>query len=233
VFGLRVRVPKNGRETILRPEQRRGETVPYSEFVVPERVICPQCWAVDQFELSPETYLWLTGALLTSITRLQGPESPIQFVQMGLADGRLMHPFEARDYYAQQVAEQPDRADLHVKYGNVLRFLGYQEETEAQYRAALEIDSGELEALSNLAVIHDARGEREAARDLMRRVIEQAPRSKHPHRKMFVEAARGLLQGQFKPGELTVTAPVTSSPPVPRGSPRKGKRRAKRKRQSR
>jgi hypothetical protein len=81
--------------------KRSGEPVKYSEFVVPERVICPKCKVVDQFDLAPQTYLEMTGHLLRISMGLQPADGPVRFIRMGLSDGTLIHPLEARDRYAQ------------------------------------------------------------------------------------------------------------------------------------
>lgn len=193
--------------------RQRGEPVKYSEFVIPERVICPNCKVVDRFDLAPQTYLEMTGHLLRISTGRQPPDGPIQFIRMGLSDGTLIHPWEARDWYAQQVAEQPGRVDLRVKYGNVLRSLGYKAEAEAQYRSALEIDPSEIEALINLAALAQARRDRDTVYALMRQLIEHAPRSRHPQREVFVKLAQGILDGKWQADVLQVDAPTIWSTP--------------------
>jgi hypothetical protein len=188
--------------------RQKGEPVKYSEFVVPERVICPKCNAVDQFDLAPKTYLELTGHLLRVSMGVQSPDGPVQFIRMGLADGTLIHPFEARDLYAQQVAERPGRVDLRVRYGNVLRSLGYTTEAEAQYSIALELDPGEIEAIINLAALAEARKERGTVYALMRQLIEHAPKSRHPQHAALVKLAQGILDGKWKTDVLKLEAPT-------------------------
>lgn len=216
--------------------KRRGEQTKYSEYVIPERIVCPRCHAVDQFELSGSTYLKLTGELLRAIAGgTPVDDSPIRFAHMVLQDGREIHPLEARDWYAQKVMDNPERADLRVKYANVLRNLGHHEESEAQYRAAVEIDPGEVEALVNLAFLHHERGETQAARTLAQQLIEAAPRSKHPQRREFAQGARLVLDGEVKPGEVEVTAlAITASARAPRkGKPVRSARGASRKKKKR
>jgi tetratricopeptide (TPR) repeat protein len=216
--------------------KKRGEQTKYSEYIIPERVTCPHCRAVDQFELGGSTYIKLTGELLKVITS-GGPvtDSPVQFVHMALQGGRKIHPLEARDWYAEQVAGQPDRADLRVKYANVLRNLGYHEESESQYRIALDIDPGEIEALMNLAFLCNKRQETGAARELAQRLIEAASKSKHPQRKEFAEGAQALLAGLIKPGEFGVAAPelLVSARAKRASKPASGAGRKKPKRKSR
>ena len=216
--------------------KQRGEQTKYSEYVIPERIVCPRCHAVDQFELSGSAYLKLTGELLRAIASgTPVDDSPIQFAHMVLQDGREIHPLEARDWYAQKVMDNPERADLRVKYANVLRNLGYYEESEAQYRAAVEIDPGEVEALVSLAFLHHKCGETQVARALAQQLIEAAPRSKHPQRREFAQGARLVLDGEIEPGEVEVTAStITSSTRAQRtGKPVRSARGASRKKKKR
>ena len=215
--------------------REKGEPVKYSEFVVPERVICPKCKAVDQFDLAPKTYLELTGHLLRISMGVQPLDGPVQFMRMGLSDGTLIHPFEARDLYAQQVAERPGRVDLRVKYGNVLRSLGYKAEAEAQYSLALELDPGEIEAIINLAALAEAHKERGTVYALMRQLIEHAPKSRHPQHAAFVKLAQGILDGKWKTDVLRMEAPTLWVTPEMRlkGSAKKQGARPQRKKKKR
>lgn len=210
-------------------QKQKGKAVKYSEYVIPERVICHKCQAVDRFELGPLTYRKLTVELLKIAAGMDRSDSRIQFIQLGLSDGRLMHPLEAIDWYAQQVTAQPKRVDRRVKYANTLRSMGHISEAEAQYHAALEIDPGEVEALINLAVIYGAHRDPKAAYDLLRRLVESASKSKHPNRKMFADCAQEVLEGKTKLSELKLMNPVVEISSVPRRSRsrKKGKPRSK------
>src|SRR5207245_2249066 len=79
------------------------QPTPYSEFVIPQRITCPKCGAVDRYELSGMAYITLTAELLKKLVahELGGPGAEpergfLRFIRFGLADGREMHPYEAR-----------------------------------------------------------------------------------------------------------------------------------------
>jgi tetratricopeptide (TPR) repeat protein len=181
-----------------------GKATPYSEFVIPERITCPHCRAVDQYELQGHIYGLLTGALLREQFGMANPGDALQIITMTVADGRVMHPLAARDWYARQVAKQPERVELRVRYGNVLRALGYWPEAEAEYRAALEADPEEIEALINLAALSSRAKRRTEGLDYLRRLVAAAPHSRHPQSKSFAEAAQDILEGRLKLKELQI-----------------------------
>ena len=179
-----------------------------SPYVIPERIVCPRCQAVDQFELASSSHIKIQTAILVRIAAKHDPDDPIRVIRLGLSDGTSMHPLDALDMYAGQVAEHPERTDLRVKYANTLRSLGYLEEAEAQYLAALERSPTEIEALMNLAALHARRGEKQATYDYLRRVIACARRSRHPQRDEFAEIARLVLDGEMRLEDFRVEAPA-------------------------
>jgi hypothetical protein len=188
--------------------RKRGEEVPYSEFIIPERITCPKCGAVDQYELTGDAYLAFTAQLMKAMARGKMPKpagGPLREVMEALANvrqdhgdllpaddedervvytrftaagDREMHPLEAVDMYSRQVEAEPDNADLRVRYGNVLRFLGRRDEAALQYRAAVQIDPANVEACASLAGVAREAGDRTEARRMLQRVLELAPDSK-------------------------------------------------------
>ena len=210
-----------------------------SPYVIPERIVCPKCQAVDQFELVSSSRIKIQAEMLKRIVMKPDPDDPIQVIRLGLSDGTPMHPLDALDMYAGQVAEHPERTDLRVKYANTLRSLGYLEEAEAQYLAALERSPTDIEALVNLAALHAGRGEKQATYDCLHCVIACARRSRHPQRKAFAEIAQLVLDGEMKLEDFRVEAPelllirqAPRSRPAPRRIPPR-RRKKKRKRGSR
>lgn len=218
--------------------QKQAEKQGRSEYIIPERIVCPRCQAVDQFELASASQVRIQATILSRILVKPAPDDPIQAFSFALSDGTRMHPLDALEMYADQVARQPDRVDLRVRYGNTLRTLGYLEEAEAQYHAALDREPTEIEALLNLAGLHAARRESRAAYDCLRRLIKYAPQSQHPQRDEFVAGAQFVLDGRIKLEELDVTtpgrvlsAPVSPPRPVPRQPrPLRRQRQTRRKR---
>jgi hypothetical protein len=232
---------------IVKRIQGQFESAEPHEFLIPERIICPHCQAVDQFEFAPSIFGHATTALLRGLVGgALDLDDPIQFVRFGLADGREMHPREALEMYTKQVAEQPDLPELRVKYANMLCSLGYREEAEAEYRTVLNQDPTNLDALLNLAALLIARDEEPEGHDYLRRLIACAGESSHPQRTEYVEVSQAVLDGDARiegidvhihfaptdPGKPLPSA-ISSPPPVrfeiPKTSKRKRKPKPKRK----
>jgi Tfp pilus assembly protein PilF len=102
----------------------------------------------------------------------------IVLIRFTVADGREMHPHAAREMYGAEVEREPTRADLRVRYGNVLRFLGHRDEAVRQYEAALQIDPTEVEACLNLGILARDGGDEQSARRFLARVLELGPTSR-------------------------------------------------------
>jgi len=207
-----------------------------SPYVIPERIVCPRCQAVDQFELASSSCIKIQTEMLKRIVIKPDPDDPIQTIRFGLSDGTPMHPLDGLDMYAEQVSRHPERTDLRVKYANTLRSLGYVEEAEAQYPAVLERDPTEMEALMNLAALHARRAEKRATHDYLRRVIACARQSRHPQRDQFSRIARLVLDGEMKLDDFRAEAPAqlltrpAQRPPSARRrtSPRRRKKKKRR-----
>jgi tetratricopeptide (TPR) repeat protein len=191
----------------LEKKKAQSDSPERSEFIIPERIVCPKCRAVDQYEIDVRSRVSLQMTILTGILTRPDPDDPVQPIRFTRSDGTPMHPLDGLEMYAEQVACQPDRTAVRVKYANTLRSLGYMEDAEAQYRAALERDPAAIEALFNLTAFHVQRGETQAAYDCLRRVVECAPRSQHPQRKEFVQSARLVLDGKIRIEDFGGTNP--------------------------
>jgi hypothetical protein len=187
--------------------RKRGEEVPYSEYIIPQRITCPKCGAVDQYELTGDAYLAFTAQLMKAMARGKMPkpaggpvseavealanlpkdhgdllpdddeDDRVVYTHFTVAGGREMHPLEAVAMYSRQVEAEPDNADLRVRYGNVLRFLGRREEAALQYRAAVQTDPANVEACASLADLAREAGDRTEARHMLQRVLELVPTS--------------------------------------------------------
>ncbi|MDO8670721.1 MAG: DUF1186 domain-containing protein [Dehalococcoidia bacterium] len=196
--------------------REKGKKTPFSEFVVPQRLTCPKCGVVDQYELAAMAYMALMAETLKKMaaSKTGGPdaeptEGSLRFIRFGLADGREMHPIAALDMYRKKVEADPNSADLRVRYGNVLRFMGYGEEASEQYRAALRLESSNLEAYLNLARFASDAGNRKEARRMYEGLLAQAPSSglSREDRETYVEAASEELIAVGGSPERFVAAP--------------------------
>ena len=218
-------------------EKNRGEPGGRSEYVIPERIVCPRCRAVDHFEVMPMSCIAIQSEILKRTVIPPDPDGPIEVGCFALSDGTPMHPLDALDMYAEQVSGHPERVDLRVKYANTLRFLGYLEKAAVQYRVVLEQDPTEVEALVNLAALHAGGGEKEAAYECLRRLIARVPKSRHPRRKEFARGARRVLDGEIELEDFRMETPVqplATSARRPGSTPQRASgRRRKRKRRSR
>ena len=190
--------------------KQRGEQVPFSEFFIPACVICPHCGSEDRYDLSVWQYLRATLTLFWYKIFLPGPDSWFQVAYMGTQDGRIMHPFELRAWWAERVTRQPNKAEWRVRYANTLRSHGWAAEAEAQYRAALDLAPRQTEALINLAVLLVQRDEREAAMEYLRRLASL--KSKTEKQRQQISIAQEVLNGSLSVDELEISSPMLPLP---------------------
>ncbi len=221
----------------IRDEEKQEK---YDPIIIPQRVTCSKCGAVDQYEISGMGQLMLTADLLAhtipEFKEFRREDQQVKYMEF-TALGRKMHPHEALEEYEKRIAQQPDADHLYVGYGNVLRFLGRTEEAEAEYRHAVEIEPHNAEAYVNLAQVAMEQGNLEEAVTFWQRVLETAPQSRFDRRqkKEFMDAARGSLGAlgilkepdQAAPGQQPPSASkfddVGRNDPCPCGSGKKYK----------
>ncbi len=70
--------------------REKGEPTPYSEFIIPQRITCPKCGAIDQYELSSMAYIALMVEVLKQRMahelgrQGEGPEEgALRFIRFG------------------------------------------------------------------------------------------------------------------------------------------------------
>ncbi|MCX6066832.1 MAG: hypothetical protein NT121_13910 [Chloroflexi bacterium] len=185
--------------------KRAGEQLPFNDFFVPARVICPHCQAEDQYALSSWQSFRVALALLWTQWIFPGSESWLQVVTLGTQDGRIMHPFELRAWYAERVLHNPQKVEWRVLYANTLRFHGRAAEAEYQYRAALELAPHQTEALINLAALLAQRGEQNEALNHLSVLANIRPRNEKQRQR--VDIARDVLVDKLPLDELKVGNP--------------------------
>jgi len=139
----------------------------------------------------------------------------VQYVEFTTRWGR-MHPLESLERYQKEIARHPDGAELHIGYGNVLKFLGRTDQAEAEYRHAGELDPENPHVWHNLAELAADRGDYAGAIRLWQWVLEVASRSKLParERRLFLEVARDNIKALRKghAGPATLEYFITVSP---------------------
>lgn len=135
-----------------------------------DKIVCKNCRAVNQYEITPKGNLAITSQMiLTAALAEKGkwrPEqSPIQFGESGLMDGRRMSFDEIVKYYQEEIRKSPNDPAIRIGYGNVLIKLGNEAEAMSHYQKALRLDSQAVEAYFSL-------GEYEADKGNLSRAYE-------------------------------------------------------------
>ena len=155
----------------------------YDPLIIPQRVVCPKCGAVDQYELGGFGRIAVMASLMAETaersgelaTELKGlpQDQRIRFLEFTTRWGPT-HPLEAIERYQRELARRPKDASLLVGYGTVLRFLGRLEEAEELYRRALALDDDNLDAWESMAQLAGQRGDIPHATHCWRRVLDLA-----------------------------------------------------------
>lgn len=208
----------------------------YDPLVIPQRVVCPKCGAVDQYELGSFGHMTIMASMMAERAERSG-ETDTELTALPLdqrvklihftARWGFMHPQEAIERYQRELARHPRDGSLFVGYGNVLRFLGRLDEAEEQYRQALALDSGDIDAWESLAQVAGQRGDIPQAMHGWRRVLELAvvaPLSSDLRQELIDRARTSIEQlsegmiPEFAP-QIMGGAPLTGHAPAERPAP--------------
>ena len=96
----------------------------YDPLIIPQRVTCSKCGAVDQYELSGMGHVAIMANMVAasapSAKGVLRPDQQIKFLTFTTRWGE-MHPDEADERYRNELAQKPNDADLHVGYANQRR----------------------------------------------------------------------------------------------------------------
>lgn len=224
--------------TLNNPKKREK----YDPLVIPERVVCPKCGAVDQYELGAMGHLAITANMMAGInpvgiTRLR-EDQRIQFVNFTTRWGP-MHPKETVERYERELARRPNNVSLRIGLGNTLRMLGYIDEAESEYRRALEVDAENVEAWEVLAQLAGDRKDIPEAIRCWRQVLQWAPNAPLPQagRQDLIEQAtrnlaelkRGIIpeyvasMGDREPSRPETTQPVRATSSKSPSAPKVGR----------
>ncbi len=205
----------------------------YDPLIIPQRVVCPKCGAVDQYELGGFGRIAVLASLMAEKAEQSGklagelPGLPkdqrIRFVEFTTRWGS-MHPLAAIERYQSELAQQPEDSSLIVGYGHILHTLGRLDEAAEQYRQALALDDRDIDAWESLAQVAGHQGDIPQARHCWRRVLDLALTTPlHPHdRQDLLDRARNsieqLNQGdipEFRPPVVSGAQPAQRSPAQP------------------
>ena len=186
----------------------RKKSEKYSPLIIPEIVVCPKCGAVDQYELGPNGQMKITADLLarTFAGPDVAPDDRIRFMEFSDRWGST-HPLEALERYEREIARRPNDPELYVGYGNVLKFLGKQNEARDQFQQAIELDSGDIDAWTGLAQIAGVQGNLTEAIDAWREV--QSLATAKDDRPLAAEASEFIAELQR--GVVPPFAPALST----------------------
>ena len=198
-------------------EQRviRQQETRHSEYIIPQRIICPNCQAVDQYELTRYTRnslaLTMTASMLAG-GLMEG--HPVKIIAFALSNGQPVHPLDALEQYRQKVSAAPDDAGIRMRYANTLRTLGYFIEAKAEYTHILEQNPALLEAWYNLTAIHIAQKHKREAKKALLNLVEQAQQASALNQAEmgWAQNARHYLEGTWPLDELTPLAIFEAAP---------------------
>jgi len=141
---------------------------------------------------------------------------------------------KALELYSQCRADEPEDARVLLGLGRCQWFLGQWQEATATFETLLRLHPDHLDALSQLAYIHEERGEKQQALDLLERAAKQDPTWDELHFRMAkillaleqkdraavsLQHAEDLKQHWAKPrtGPGNARNPYTGDDPTPQG----------------
>ncbi len=143
----------------LGTSENKKKLAKYDPLIIPQRVVCPKCGAVDQYELAGLGHMAIVASMLAEQAEREGetftllrPDQRVKFMHFTTQWG-LMHPLEAVERYARELARKPNDVSLHERFANVLKLLGRLDEAEDHYRRAANLDPQNLESRMGLAQV--------------------------------------------------------------------------------
>lgn len=142
-----------------RNKKKRGK---YDPLIIPQRVVCPKCGAVDQYELGGFGHIAIMANMMAETAERSGQtdaeltalprDQRIRFIEFTTRWGP-MHPQEAIERYEREISRKPNDVSLHESFGNVLKLLGRLDEAEAHYLRGAELDPKNMETRIGLAQV--------------------------------------------------------------------------------
>jgi tetratricopeptide (TPR) repeat protein len=133
-------------------------------------------------------------AVVQHLERIE-PENPQTWVTIAGLATRLMRQEEALEAYERAVRLKPDEVRLRMSAGHVQKTLGRRRDSEASYKAALQMDPGIAEAYWSLADLKNYTfGDDEIA--AMQRLLESDKRGRSNEAQLHFALGRALEQRQ-------------------------------------
>lgn len=150
----------------------------YDPLVIPERVVCPKCGAVDQYELGAMGHIAITASMIAEAAAegksMLREDQRVKLVSFTTRWGP-MHPKEAIERYERELARRPNDVSLRIGLGNTFRMLGQLDQAEAECRRALDVDPQSIDAWEVLAQLAGERKDIPEAIRCWRKVLQLAP----------------------------------------------------------
>lgn len=209
--------------------KEEGTGTERGSMILDHEITCPKCGAVDRYKISPLSMALLLGPAILSYTQQTGERKgakgmgklhPRLYVFQGEIAGMRMHPLDGLDYYRSQIQLFPDDAHLHLKMGNLLRFLTRYDAALEAYRKAYELAPEDDEVVFVRATAEHDFGDPALAQQLYEQVFRLASGgvkalSDHVNFRAAMVGLRDLERGNLSPWDyqLRNSAGVELLPP--------------------
>ena len=130
---------------------------------IQDTIMCKNCQLLDQYKITANAYLVIDSYLYSlAMVRKKNPntdkKSAIKFGKFGV-DGKEMSMKEGVDYYQKRIDKEPFNPELRVALGNILLRLKEYEESEKEYKMAINLNSNAVEAYASLSGIYARKGD--------------------------------------------------------------------------
>jgi tetratricopeptide (TPR) repeat protein len=122
-----------------------------SPLIIPERVVCPKCGAVDQYDVGTMSQLAILAKIMPFGAGLPDPLPRLEVVDFTTERWGWMPPRQVLPRYESELAATPDDVSLRLGYANTLRKWGYRDRAIDQYEQALLADPTNGDALISIA----------------------------------------------------------------------------------
>jgi len=185
-----------------------------------DTIVCKNCRAVNQYEITPQGHLAITAQLLLMTLvaekgKLDPKTSPLKIVETGLMDGRRMSFDESLKHYEREIKKSPTAPDLRVGYGNLLLKSGRGDEAAMEFKEAIRLDPLAVEAYYSLGDREADAGNPSKAYEYLRKAADQI-HTGHYYKTKEIDQLKEAIFTSLEEIEETlgiVKQPV-SSPPV-------------------
>lgn len=178
---------------------------PYSEYIIPQRIICPKCQTTDQYEFTAFTLSSLSLALHAAVLIGGFDKShAVRIVKFSLSDKKLIHPLEALKICHQRVISNPEKQSVRMQYAKLLAALGYFSEAETEYTTLLDQNPDRLEAWYQLAAVYVGLKSKREAKKTLQNLIRQSQQAVVLKKKeeILIQKAFQFIYGDLPLDEL-------------------------------